>query len=130
TYYFLDLRVVLSKNQCHQIQKHEIYFKTTTVVKDCDDDDSIEESNFTLNTYIDLIGIIKTIDIPRDIFIQSTKKKVRRQIISIADKDNNEIKITLWGEYASNPELAIGSVVVMKYIHVTSYKGSKINSNI
>ncbi|CAJ0831537.1 12915_t:CDS:1, partial [Entrophospora sp. SA101] len=55
---------------------------------------------------------------------------VRRQIISIADKDNNEIKITLWGEYASNPELAIGSVVVMKYIHVTSYKGSKINSNI
>ncbi|CAJ0826502.1 5755_t:CDS:2, partial [Entrophospora sp. SA101] len=44
-----------------------------------------------------LIGIIKTIDDSHDIFIQTTKTNVHRQIISIADKDNNEVKLTLWG---------------------------------
>ncbi|CAJ0831310.1 4930_t:CDS:2 [Entrophospora sp. SA101] len=57
------------------------------MIKDCDDNDSIEN----------LIGIIKTIDDSHDIFIQTTKTNVHRQIISIADKDNNEVKLTLWG---------------------------------
>ncbi|CAJ0844074.1 10206_t:CDS:2 [Entrophospora sp. SA101] len=49
-------------------------------------------SNFTVDTYIDVIGITKTINIAHDVFIQRTKKW-----------------ITLWGKYVDNSELAIGS---------------------
>ncbi|CAH1760324.1 6235_t:CDS:2 [Entrophospora sp. SA101] len=80
-------------------------------------------SNFTVDTYIDVIGITKTINIAHDVFIQRTKKWSIRVSVLLEGlghpethnisfcilQIDNEIKITLWGKYVDNSELAIGS---------------------
>ncbi|CAH1770193.1 4002_t:CDS:2, partial [Entrophospora sp. SA101] len=137
-YYISNLNVILSKKSYNLENHYEMYFDDNIEIKQCNNNDFNEDdlvnllsfnffpldklTAFDIDSYIDVIGVVKKIDKSHSITTKATKKRVQIQNISIADKNGHENKVTLWGNHADTLGLEINTIVEMKFVHVTDYK--------
>lgn len=82
------------------------------------------------NSTIDLLGVVKAFTPESTITTKKDGREVSKRELTIADDSGTEVRLTLWGEKATNnPEQWEGHpIVAFKGVKVSDYNGRSLGS--
>lgn len=113
---------------------YELTFKDNVIVQPCDEDTSDVPTiiyNFMSigdlatqqkDAIVDIIGICKSSDEPKEFTSRAGKEMVKRDVI-IVDKSAHEVSLTLWGNTARNFDGGNFPVLAVKGARVSDFNG-------
>lgn len=113
---------------------YELTFKDNVIVQLCDEDTSdvptiiynfmsiVDLASQQKDAIVDIIGICKSSDEPKEFTSRAGKEMVKRDVI-IVDKSAHEVSLTLWGNTARNFDGGNFPVLAVKGARVSDFNG-------
>ena len=118
---------------------YEITLNSDSVVEECNDV-SVEVPklkykfiqikdlpNVSLQSMVDVIGIVRAIDDITAITSKKTQKELKKRELTLLDNSSHEVRFTLWNEVAEQFECDLHSVLAVKNAFVGEYNGRTLS---
>ena len=117
---------------------YELTFESGTVVEKAEDQDSAPKvkynfvqlsdiANCEKDSTIDTIGVLKEVAETSQITSKTTGKPYDKRDLTICDQSQFQIRLTIWGNSATNFEITEGSVVAFKGVKVSDFNGRSLS---
>ena len=118
--------------------EYELTFDRDTVVEKCEDQESAPKVKFNLiniediqnvekDSTIDTIGVLKDVGNTEQITSKTTGKPFDKRDLTIVDETCHSIRLTIWGNTATNFEVPEGSVIAFKGARVSDFNGKSLS---
>ena len=132
-------RVQIAKKQFSNVNNdYELTFESGTVVEKAEEQDGVPQIKFNFtqigdlqsvekDTTIDVIGILKETAEISQITSKTTSKPYDKREITLVDKSNYSVRLTLWGKTATAFEVPPDSVVAFKGVKVSDFGGRSLS---
>lgn len=116
---------------------YELNLDRDTVIEECFDESNVPKTHFNfikldaiqnqeVNSNVDVLGIIQTIN-PHFELTSRAGKKFDRRDITIVDDSGFSISVGLWNQQALDFNLPEGSVAAIKGVRVTDFGGKSLS---
>lgn len=116
---------------------YELSMDRETVIEECYDESNVPKTHFSfikldtiqnqeVNSTVDVLGIIQTVN-PHFELTSRAGKKFDRRDIAIVDDSGYSISVGLWNQQALDFNLPEGSVVAFKGVRVTDFGGKSLS---
>ncbi|GAA5978470.1 hypothetical protein JCM10908_004367 [Rhodotorula pacifica] len=134
-------RVNIAKKQFSNLSnEYEIMFSQETEVEPVDEteDQSVPKIQFNFvqladlaqqekDTTCDVIGIVQDHGAVSEITAKATQKQIKKRELTIADRSQYQVRVTLWGRQAENWDENNASVLALKGAKVGDFGGRTLS---
>ncbi len=141
-YTFSNGRLKVAQKQFSSIRnEYEITFGADAEINEASDDGGIQKAVYSFkkinqleetapNATVDLIGVVKSFSPESTITAKKDGREVSKRELTIADDSGTEVRLTLWGNKASdNPEQWENHpIVAFKGIKVSDFNGRSLGT--
>ncbi|XP_076823826.1 replication protein A 70 kDa DNA-binding subunit-like [Clavelina lepadiformis] len=140
--YYISNASLKPANQQYNNTSHdyEMTLRRDSVVTICDSGDSdtvpkihysfkkIKDLEKDINSFVDVIGIVKSVDELSTIMIKSQNREAKVRKFSLVDQSGAEIRVTLWGKEAENFDGSSNPVVALKGAKVSDFGNCSLST--
>ncbi len=132
-------RVNMAKKQFSNLNNdYELMFERDTVVEKAEEQNGVPQVryNFTnigdlqtveKDTTIDTIGVLKEVGETSQIVSKTTSKPYDKRELTVVDNTGFSVKLTIWGNTATNFDAMPESVVAFKGVKVSDFGGRSLS---
>ena len=132
-------RVQIAKKQFSNVNNdYELTFERDTVVEKAEEQDGVPQVRFNFtsiadlqtvekDTTIDVIGILKEVNETSQITSKTTSKPYDKRELTLVDNTGYSVRLTVWGNTATNFEVPTESVVAFKGVKVSDFGGRSLS---
>lgn len=132
-------RVNMAKKQFSNLNNdYELMFERDTVVEKAEEQNGVPQVryNFTnigdlqtveKDTTIDTIGILKEVGETSQITSKTTSKPYDKRELTLVDNTGYSVRLTIWGNTATNFDVMPESVVAFKSVKVSDFGGRSLS---
>ncbi|KWU44939.1 replication factor-a protein [Rhodotorula sp. JG-1b] len=132
-------RVNIAKKQFSNLSnEYELMFGQETEVEPVDEDQSVPKIQFDFvqladlarqekDTTCDVIGVVQDHGVVSEITAKATQKQIKKRELTIADRSQYQVRVTLWGRQAENWDENNASVVALKGAKVGDFGGRTLS---
>jgi replication factor A1 len=132
-------RVNMAKKQFSNLNNdYELMFERETVVEKAEEQNGVPQVryNFTnigdlqtveKDTTIDTIGILQTVGETSQITSKTTSKPYDKRELTLVDNTGYSVRLTIWGNTATNFDVMPESVVAFKGVKVSDFGGRSLS---
>ncbi|MCJ1267546.1 Replication factor A protein 1 [Lobaria immixta] len=132
-------RVQLAKKQFSNLNNdYELTFETGTVVEKAEEQSGVPQVRFNFTSIsdlqtvekdstIDVIGILKEVGDTSQIVSKTTNKPYDKRELTLVDNTNFSVRLTIWGNTATNFEVMLESVIAFKGVRVSDFGGRSLS---
>ncbi|KAM3586834.1 Replication factor A protein 1 [Umbelopsis sp. WA50703] len=139
TYYISKARVSMAKKQFSNLNNdYELVFESGTEIEECHDeslptmsfnfvpiaklDDGIDKGDT-----VDVIGLVKEDEGVQEIVSKASGKPVKKRQLTIVDKSQKQIKLTLWDRQAESFDSSNSPIIACKGCRVGDFGGRSLS---
>ncbi|KAL8795017.1 MAG: hypothetical protein Q9195_002465 [Heterodermia aff. obscurata] len=132
-------RVQLAKKQFTNLNNdYELSFERDTRVEKAEEQDGVPQVRFNFtsigdlqtvekDTTIDTIGILKEVGETSQITSKTTSKPYDKRDLTLVDNTGYSVRLTIWGNTATNFDVMPDSVVAFKGVKVSDFNGRSLS---
>ncbi|PCH06583.1 hypothetical protein PENOC_023620 [Penicillium occitanis (nom. inval.)] len=132
-------RVQIAKKQFSNLNNdYELTFERDTIVEKAEDQDSVPQVRFNFtaigdlqsvekDTTIDVIGVLKEVGQTSQITSKTTNKPYDKRDLTLVDNTGFSVRLTVWGNLATNFNTLPESVVAFKGVKVSDFGGRSLS---
>ena len=132
-------RVNMAKKQFSNLNNdYELMFERDTVVEKAEEQNGVPQVryNFTnigdlqsveKDTTIDTIGVLKEVSETSQITSKTTSKPYDKRELTLVDNTGYSVRLTIWGNTATNFDVTPESVVAFKGVKVSDFGGRSLS---
>ncbi|KAG2184694.1 hypothetical protein INT43_000607 [Umbelopsis isabellina] len=139
TYYISKARVTMAKKQFSNLNNdYELVFESGTEIEECNDD-SLPTMSFNFvpiaklddgidkGDTVDVIGLVKEDEGVQEIVSKASGKPVKKRQLTIVDKSQKQIKLTLWDRQAESFDSSNNPIIACKGCRVGDFGGRSLS---
>lgn len=126
-----------NKQYSKSVSDYEISLTQETIVEHCADENDcpavtydlkpFDQLTDSLGSFVDIIGIIKTLNQPETVQKKNTNKELIKRDLQLVDQTGTEILFTLWGENAADFKGEAEDVLMARAVRVTEFNGFSLS---
>ena len=132
-------RVQLAKKQFSNLTNdYELTFERDTMIEKSEEQDDVPQVRYNfvsigdLSTYekdavVDTIGVLTDVGETNQIVAKATSKPYEKRELTLVDNTQFKIRVTLWGNTATNFESPLESVIALKGLKVSDFGGKSLS---
>jgi len=127
-----------NKQYNHTTSKYEITTSSDTIIEECEDESGcptvqynfvkIDELHNHAGGFVDVIAVIKQMNEVDKIVSNKTKKELAKRNVTLIDRSEKEIELTLWEQVGINLTAEVGDVLILRGVRVTEYNSLSLSS--
>ncbi|XP_068750637.1 replication protein A 70 kDa DNA-binding subunit-like [Montipora capricornis] len=140
-YYISKCSLRTANKQYSSIKNdYEMYINNDTMIELCNDPCDLptiqynfvsigDLANFNGNDMVDILGVVINIDDVTQITTKATNRQISKRDVTLLDRSEKSVRVTLWGDYAEKFEEHIGNnpVLALKGVKVSEYGGRSLS---
>ncbi|PGH13789.1 hypothetical protein AJ80_06177 [Polytolypa hystricis UAMH7299] len=132
-------RVQIAKKEFSNLNNdYELMFERDTVVEKAEDQDDVPQIRFNFTkigdlqavqkgTTIDVLGVLKDVGAVSPIVSKTTGKPYDKRDLTLVDNSCYSVRLTVWGNTATNFDAMPGSVTAFKGVKVSDFDGRSLS---
>ncbi|MCJ1466560.1 Replication factor A protein 1 [Pseudocyphellaria aurata] len=132
-------RVQMAKKQFSNLSNdYELTFETLTTVEKAEEQSGVPQVRFNFSNIgdlqniekdstIDVIGILKEVGDTSQIVSKTTNKPYDKRELTLVDNTNFSVRLTIWGNTATNFDVPLESVIAFKGVKVSDFGGRTLS---
>ncbi|MCJ1429364.1 Replication factor A protein 1 [Sticta canariensis] len=132
-------RVQMAKKQFSNLSNdYELTFETGTLVEKADEQSGVPQVRFNFtnigdlqsvekDSTIDVIGILKEVSDTNQVVSKTTNKPYDKRELTLVDNTGFSVRLTIWGNTATNFDAALESVIAFKGVKVSDFGGRSLS---
>jgi replication factor A1 len=139
-YYVTKCRVTLAKRQFSNVQnEYELIFERDTEINLCSDNSfEVPEVKFNFvdlnsmkdvenGSLVDFVGVLKEVYDVQQITSKTTGRPYDKRDVVLVDQSNNSVRVTIWGNSATQFTAPQESVIAFKGAKVSDFNGRNLS---
>ncbi|GAA5987161.1 hypothetical protein JCM11641_002150 [Rhodosporidiobolus odoratus] len=139
-YLISKARVNIAKKQFSNLNnEYEIMFENNTEVEEVEDnDDNVPKvkfdfvdlsdlTNFEKDATCDVLGLVTDHGQVTEITAKATQKQIKKRELTIVDRSQYSVRVTLWGRQAEGWNEGEGGIVALKGVKVGDFGGRSLS---
>lgn len=116
---------------------YEMTMTADTVLQECEDEGASiptiqydfvpipQIANMEAHAIIDVVGVCKDAGEINQFTAKASGRELKKRDVTLVDKSNTAVQLTLWGDDAVNFPASLNPVLVLKSVRVTEFGGGK-----
>ncbi|KAJ3149057.1 Replication factor A protein 1 [Geranomyces variabilis] len=138
-YYVSKAPIKIAKKQFSNVQnEYEMTLEPQTSITECPDTKDVPGVRYNFipldklneiepNTMIDVIGVVKDVGSLSELVSKTTQKPFKKRDLTIVDKSQFEVRMTIWGAQAETFEPQDNPVVAVKGVKLGDFGGRSLS---
>ncbi|KAJ3149871.1 Replication factor A protein 1 [Geranomyces michiganensis] len=138
-YYVSKAPIKIAKKQFSNVQnEYEMTLEPQTSITECPDTKDVPGVRYNFipldklseiepNTVIDVIGVVKDVGSLSELVSKTTQKPFKKRDLTIVDRSQFEVRMTIWGQNAETFEAQDNPVVAVKGVKLGDFGGRSLS---